>query len=356
MGKARFLYNNLITDESMLAVSSLRPGTVTSALKEGIGSAVLNPSGSYTGPVDREYIVEIDSIASGAEVGQATFKWTDGSGGWNATGVPTAASDITLNNGVKVNFTTGTGADFVVGDRWYFKAINLFNAGKMIDLDRDHRYRSAALGSPNTITVTLGSALAVQALALFDHNLSSGVTIALKGNTVDSWASPAFSEAVIWKSDKIIHFLSTTQTYRYWQPQITDAANPDGRIEIGELFLGSYLELTRNYSEGFSEDPEFLMNTNETPYGIRRHRFFNVRRSFTFNFNSMPVADVTSLRSLIAAVCDRASGTFKPFWFIPDSSVPNDAHLVEIVSLPVTNRTLSYYDMPLTLREVLTSV
>ena len=47
MGKCRFLYNNLITDESMFTVSSLRTGLVTAALKEGTGSATLNPSGNY---------------------------------------------------------------------------------------------------------------------------------------------------------------------------------------------------------------------------------------------------------------------------------------------------------------------
>ncbi len=145
MSKARFLYQNLITTESMLTVSSLRPGIVTSAKKEGAGSAILTPSGAFSGAVDFEYIVEIDSIAAGAEVGQATFKWADGGGIWNGSGITTLATNILLNNGVYVKFTTGAGADFVVGDKWYFKGVNLFNAGKMIDFNRDHGYRSAKL-------------------------------------------------------------------------------------------------------------------------------------------------------------------------------------------------------------------
>jgi len=147
MGNARFLYDNLITDESMLSVSSLRLGIVTAALKDGTGSAVLNPSGNYSGTTDLEYIIEIDSIAGGAEVGQATFRWSDGGGSWDASSVTTSATNILLNNGIYINWTTGSGADFVVGDRWYFKGINLFNAGKMIDLNRDHRYRSSGLDS-----------------------------------------------------------------------------------------------------------------------------------------------------------------------------------------------------------------
>ena len=147
MSKSRFLFQNLITSENNISVSSLRAGIVTAALKEGTGSAVLNTSGNYSGTTDLEYIIEIDSIAGGAEVGQATFKWSDGGGTWNASGVTTSAVNILLSNGIYINWTTGSGADFVVGDKWYLKGINLFNAGKMIDLNRDHRYRSAGLDS-----------------------------------------------------------------------------------------------------------------------------------------------------------------------------------------------------------------
>ncbi len=144
---ARFIFENLVADESMISVSSLRNGLVTSAKKEGTGSAVITISGNFRGPIDLEYIVEIDSIGGGAEVGQATFKWTDGGGTWDATGVLTSATAIELNYGIMISHITGAGADFVVGDKWYFKGINLFNAGQMLDRDRDHIYRSTNLDS-----------------------------------------------------------------------------------------------------------------------------------------------------------------------------------------------------------------
>ena len=132
----RFLYNNLIS-ESMFTVSSVRTGLVSNALKDGSGSATITTAGNYSGTTDLEYLVQIDSIAGGAEVGQATFKWSDGGGSFDASGVTTDSSPITLNNGVTIAFTSGTGADFVVGDKWYFKGINNFSAGKMVDLNRD---------------------------------------------------------------------------------------------------------------------------------------------------------------------------------------------------------------------------
>jgi len=149
---ARFIYDNLVNDESMISVSSLRNGLVTSAKKEGTGSATITTSGNFTGSTDLEYIVEIDSIGGGAEVGQATFKWSDGGGSWDATGVTTPAAPTELNNSIYITFTSGAGADFVVGDKWYFKGINLFNAGQMLDRDRDHIYRSQELDTNCILT------------------------------------------------------------------------------------------------------------------------------------------------------------------------------------------------------------
>lgn len=357
---ARFMYSNLISSESMFTVSSLRTGIVTAALKEGTGSAVLNPSGNYSGTEDLEYIVEIDSIAGGAEVGQATFKWSDGGGTWDATGVTTSASNVLLNNGVNINWTTGSGADFVVGDKWYLKGVNLFNAGKMIDLNRDHRYRSAALGAPNTIAVDLGSAQEVKALIIHDHNFTAAATLLLEADdaaTFDSdGGSAQFSEAITWNSEKIVHYLSVATTKRYWRLSVTDAGNTDLYIEIGEFYLGSYLELTRTYANGFSEENSFLMESNRTPYGVGTDRFYNAQKTFKFDFNMMAAADVTSLKTLLSAVASRSLGTFKPLWFNKDSATPNDSYLVKLQSLPVNHRVLSYYDMPLTMVEVLTSI
>ena len=361
MGKARFLYQNYITDETMLAVSSLRTGVVTSALKEGTGSATLNTSGDFSGSTDLEYTIEIDSIAGGAEVGQATFKWSDGSGAWNAVGVTTSAVNITLNNGVQINWTTGSGADFVVGDKWYFKGVNLFNAGKMIDLDRDHRYRSSALESPNTITITLTAEQLVNALILYDHNLSATATIALWGDDAATFDSDGGNaqviESVTWAADKILHYLTTAdRTKRYWQIRITDTANTDGYIEIGELYLGSYLELSRNYTEGFERATETLKEVNEMKSGVTRNWYYSSREVFELEFNLMPAADIVNMRAMFAAITSRATGQLLPFYLNMDSAVPVDTWLVEIEELPVTHKTKTFYEMDLELKERAVSV
>jgi hypothetical protein len=355
----RFLYNNLITTETMFAVSSLRQGIITSAIKEGTGSAELNPSGYFTGAVDKEFIVEIDSISGGAEVGQATFKWSDGGGSWNATGVTTAASGLSLGSGASIGFSSGSGNDFVLGDKWYFKGINLFNAGKMIDYTRDNRYRSAALGSPNTIDAYLASAQEVKAIVIYDHNFTDAATLSIEGDSAPTFdtdgGSAEFSEALTWTDEKIVHFLSAAQTYRYWRLNVTDAANPDAFIEIGELFLGSYLELSRNYVNGFQENIDSIRNANRTNYGIERDRFFNFQRTWNIDWHVITSADAANLKTMFASLGSRSTGTFKPFFFCFDSATPSNTWMVKVDQLSLTHLFLDSYETGLTLQEVIKS-
>lgn len=360
MGNARFLYNNLITDADMITVSSLRTGIVTAAKKNGTGSAVITASGSYSGAEDLEYIVEIDSIAGGAEVGQATFKWSDGGGSWDASGVATSAINVTLNNGVQVLWTTGAGADFVVGDKWYFKGINLFNASKMIDVDRDTKYRSSALESPNTITIDFGENQEITALIIFDHNFTSSATLLLEADDASSFdsdgGSAQFSEAVTWVSEKILHYLSTATTRRYWRLSVTDIGNLDGFIEIGEFFLGTYMEPSKNFCAEYEKSITLLHAANINPYGKKMKRFFNAQRVFEYPYLGMSPADVTLFEAMISAVSDRAAGTLDSFFFNDDSAETGNIWLVDIEELPETHMVRDYLSIAMRMTEVVKSV
>jgi hypothetical protein len=361
MGNGRFLYNNFITDEDMLAVSSLRPGTVTQALKEGTGSATMNTTGNYTGAVDKEYTIEIDSIAGGAEVGQATFRWSDGGGLWNASGVTTPAVATELNYDIFIDFDTGAGADFVVGDKWTFKAINLFNAGKMLTWRRDDRYRSSGLSSPNTITVTFDAERAVDAIALYDHNLSSGATIALWGDDAATFDSDGGNaqviEAITWNDDKILHYLTTTdRTKKYWQLRITDTANTDGYIEMSELFMGSYLELTRNFSYNPSYEFNFIVDSESNSYGVNFHRFGNILESVNLSYDFLPDTDITLIRAMLTAIGSRSTGIFRPVYFNDDSAYPAQFLMMEIENLTRTRPYINRNNINISLKEAARSV
>jgi hypothetical protein len=361
MGKPRFIYANMITDEDDLSVYSLRPGMVTSAIKEGTGSALIATQGNYTGTIDREYTVEIDSIAGGAEVGQATFKWSDGTGSWNASGVTTPSSPTTLNNGVQISFASGSGADFALGDQWFFKGVNLFNAGNLIDRNRDTRYRSNGLTDPEYIAVDLGSAQAPTVLILQDHNVSFGGTIILEGDSAATFDSDGGAaeviEAVSRDSGIIVHYLTSASPYRYWRVKFTDAGNPDGYIEIGEWFLGTYFQPSRSYGRTPSKGLEMIFQRNETRHGLLKHRYFNKRKIMPFEFTFLTLADIQALETMIDALNDQETGEMAAFWFNEDSAYPASSWLVNLYGMEWQHEDCAdaRYRLTLELQEVITA-
>lgn len=333
MAKCRFLFDNKITDDALIVVSSQKNGIVTQAMKDGTGSATLTTSGNYTGGKDLEYIVEIDGVGAGAEIGQATFKWSDGGGSWDASGIATSSLATALNNGVSIAFVAGTGADFVMGDKWYFKAVNFFSPYKMIDNDRDTRYRSAGLSSPNTHVFDLTSIKTVNAIAIYDHNFTSGATILLEANSSDSWGAPAFSESITYNADKILQYLVSSQTYRYWRLSVTDTANSDGYIEIGNMGLYEYTELSKTITPDPDIPMDIIVQSNTNQYGVSRSRFYNYQESLDIAFNYLSDADFVKVKAMLNTIGTRADGIMRPIYFNTDSADVTEFIFSELMSM-----------------------
>ena len=202
-----------------------------------------------------------------------------------------------------------------------------------------------------TLNIDLGSAKEVKIIILYDHNLTNAATITLKG------VEPTiFSEPVTWTSPHIIHYLTVATTKRYWQLQITDAANTDGYIEIGDIYLGSYMELSRNYREGFTKGFELLFNSNRTPYGVTKKRFYNRQRTFNFDFNCVIVPDLVLLEDMIDSIAVRSTGVLNSFWFNDDADEPTNTWLVDITAVPEDHKTRALYVTALQLSEVMQSL
>lgn len=109
--------------------------------------------------------------------------------------------------------------------------------------------------SSEWIVFDLGSATAITTFFINQHNFTSAATVTLEAHTSDSWGAPSYSQVLTVATDAdgevlpcVCFYLS--ETYRYWRLTIADAANPDGRIEIGNIYAGSYYTFTRNFSDG----------------------------------------------------------------------------------------------------------
>jgi hypothetical protein len=312
---------------SMLTVSSEKAGVVGLAVKNGVGSAAAEASGSYIGSEDLVYTVKIDSVASGAEIGQATFAWKDGTGDWNATGVPTSTSPTALNNGVSIKFIAGSGDDFALGDKWTFVCRKPFGRGKLLDGNPNSDFRSAGLDSPVWLKADLGSARQVRAFVLLHHNITSGATITLQANSADDWGAPPYSQAITWAAGVLCFFLN--ETYRWWRLTVTDASNPDGYIRASELYLGDYLEFQDLAPVLVAEEDNVMQElSSRSQAGVERVQLFSQWREWRLQIANKLSSELTSLNTLFEGVRDIACQRTLPCLFTPDSSVASETYLV----------------------------
>jgi len=355
VGNCRFLYSNEITAASQIAVSSSFYGVVGGIYAEQLGSATVQNGGLYSASEDLGYVIEIDSVAGGKEVAQATFKWSDDDGQtWSETGVATSTASYEMSNGVTVRFTSGAGDDFELGDKWSWICKNNYGKQKLFDLSRDFEHRSRSLDDPNTITLTFSEAKNIKALAILDHNLSSAAVITLMGNTSDAWGAPAYSQVITHNDDKIGCYLD--QTYQYWRLQISDQLNSAGYIEIGELFLGDYFEPTCNYSYGWGKETSAFETSQQSPAGVKKATLDYLQVVFQITFDYIPAADIASLMTMFRAVKNESAGTVSPVFFNADSADANDFYLVHLQSnMARKNNFLDQQTISLSLTEVVQS-
>jgi hypothetical protein len=113
--------------------------------------------------------------------------------------------------------------------------------------NRNRVWRSAAT-TAQWARVALPSAKAIDGVALVGGNLTASATITIRGHTSDSWGSPAFTDTltpwVATRTGVLFKMFATTQTYQYWRIEMSDAANPDGHLQVGVVALGPMMKFT----------------------------------------------------------------------------------------------------------------
>lgn len=174
-----------------------------------------------------------------------------------------------------------------------------------------------AVGSPEWLCIELLNPAQVTLASIFNHNLSlgsSGDDVVLKacdggcGSASGDcdWDSPDYGESL---SDRIVAnhndlYKTLDQTRLSFRFEFIDSANPDGYVEIGELFLGSYVPLLNAHlSPGRKESPEFFRFKNETPYGQiwSESLSYNLTLELTIKNVGSP-SQVDDLRKMLLAI------------------------------------------------------
>lgn len=328
MAKARLFAENFLTAASMLTPSTTALGQISNPQKEGSGVGSIQVAGNFSGTSDIDYVVQIDGAG---ELGAATFRWSDDDGStWDAAGVTTSASPITLNNGVTVTFAGGSGTDFALNDLWRFKAWLPYGRAKLLDLDRDTEYRSANVSAILTLAMDLGQAKTPLALIIGDHNFSSSAVIQIQGSSASDFSSLGVDEVVTWRSGSMLHYFTTaSRLFRYWRLRVDNIGNSDGYYRLSTLYLGTYVDLAQSFALGDVRRRQRMAARERLISGRWSGGLNTVVMEFDVVWEYLSEADKDRLVTAFNTTNNTTTRTISPLYFNPDSDTPGDIFLCE---------------------------
>lgn len=215
-----------------------------------------------------------------------------------------------------------------------------------------------AAGSPEYVAVQFNAPKSVNFFGLFNHNLTALAggddALLLKGSgyahAAANWASPDYSidlaDRLITGWNDIYKLIGyASRTYRL---EVIDTLNANGYIELGELFLGNFTELSNaRVQPGRQESPELHWIRNKTAFG--QHWTEALAHSAKLRlelWNLNDPAQLDSVRTMITAI-HSAGGHFV---IVPDSSLPfayyvalaNDGGFMQSVARGLTSEVSSW--------------
>lgn len=113
------------------------------------------------------------------------------------------------------------------------------------------------------LVVDLGSAQAINLVALIANNASSSATWRIRGATSEAnlTASPGYDSGSLsmlakagladWSTTDAVLWLSSAQSYRWWRIDVSDASNADGYFQAGRLYISAAWQPSVNLNYGW---------------------------------------------------------------------------------------------------------
>ena len=119
-----------------------------------------------------------------------------------------------------------------------------FDAPRVQDERLSVAWRSTSAGGLEWVKLDAGAGttITVDTAAVLGHNLTSTAVVLIEGNATDAWGSATVSEAITFRAGAMIKFI-TSASRRFWRFSFTDTGITSGYVEIGRLFLGTYLQV-----------------------------------------------------------------------------------------------------------------
>lgn len=181
------------------------------------------------------------------------------------------------------------------------------------------KWRSTSLATQN-IDLDNGSAKTMGLIGLFGSNLTSAATWTITMGTTQGasgvYSSGSIAASVVAGYGQAIHLLPADLSARWCRIALVDAANPDGFMEAGALFVGPSFRPQRNFSYGRAlgfVDPSVRSKSKGGQlYSDLRDRY----RAQEFEFEGLTEAELFNE----ALEMDRQRGVADSILFCPDDA------------------------------------
>jgi hypothetical protein len=127
-----------------------------------------------------------------------------------------------------------------------------YEATNLQDINLDKTWRTTNDATEYIVLdAGVGNTFTVDCVSILGHNLTNAATIKFQMHTADAWGAPDLDEAITWRSDTMVKYFTSTSK-RYARFYFEDAANTDGYIEIGRLFMSAYLQFNPSSLANFT--------------------------------------------------------------------------------------------------------
>ena len=174
------------------------------------------------------------------------------------------------------------------------------------------KWRSTTSTVANVV-VDLGSAQAIDVVAVFGHNASvAGTTISIQANATDSWGSPSINTSLtIIAGAPILRYFTSAMTYRYWRFLTTETVATF--IESGAYWLGTFTTIDPSSRVGYS----VAKRRSDTVAYSRDHQKYATEgvgwREFRLQFPRTSGTALTNILSMFDAAGLHGSMIFSNF-------------------------------------------
>jgi hypothetical protein len=161
-----------------------------------------------------------------------------------------------------------------------------------------------------SVIIDLGSAASVTVAAVGGHNLSASATTTIAGGTSSSVFTTAVS--ITRNADLMLSFFAS-KTFQYWKFSITDPTNTDGYIEVGRLWIGTYITVSPSSLLDFTVTKK---RSDMVTIGKNRQKYASPGegwRRFELSFPATGSTTLTAIQTMYNTVGNHTSMIFCNF-------------------------------------------